>query len=487
MTSTVVEAAAKSPTTTAMSTTKKKSPTRAEPARLASIGPAALVTARWSLLAVGAGLVLAQLGRPGLWGERPLGGTWAPLGVVALWGLFNGAAGRTARRGAPAEQAGRAGRDLIWDVGFLTALLALTGGANNPFTMLYFVPITLATLVSRSWTSLVALASVCGFAALVLVSTFTMEGAGAALHGAHDAHAHHAHHGAGSQYWRHLVGMGVALAVAGSLVTYFVHKIAGVLSAQREELERLRREAREDRYAASLGALSAGAAHELGTPLGTIQLLAGELEWMQEDERREAAALMRRELERCKDILHGMKNPELSARALEAGAPWSVEELSNTFSSWELGSGTKLVVRTEPGVGRWHQPRQVLEQTVRELITNAERAACEDRPLEVEVSVAAAGDELRVSVRDNGRGMDDAELAAACEPFFSTRPDGRGLGLFLARLHLRQLGGALELESTPGRGTVAELRLPRTPPGWFADHFDSNTADSNVTAQGGQA
>src|SRR5690606_12797156 len=138
-------------------------------------------------------------------------------------------------------------------------------------------------------------------------------------------------------------------------------------------------------------------------------------------------------------------------------------------------------------VGRWHQPRQVLEQTVRELITNAERAACEDRPLEVEVSVAAAGDELRVSVRDNGRGMDDAELAAACEPFFSTRPDGRGLGLFLARLHLRQLGGALELESTPGRGTVAELRLPRTPPGWFADHFDSNTADSNVTAQGGQA
>src|SRR5690606_28753510 len=87
VTSTVVEAAAKSPTTTAMSTTKKKSPTRAEPARLASIGPAALVTARWSLLAVGAGLVLAQLGRPGLWGERPLGGTWAPLGVVALWGL----------------------------------------------------------------------------------------------------------------------------------------------------------------------------------------------------------------------------------------------------------------------------------------------------------------------------------------------------------------------------------------------------------------
>ena len=89
--------------------------------------------------------------------------------------------------------------------------------------------------------------------------------------------------------------MGLGLAVTGALMTFFVHRIARALSAQRQELERLRRQAREDRYVASLGALSAGAAHELGTPRGTIALLSGELELMGAEERSDAIAQISRE------------------------------------------------------------------------------------------------------------------------------------------------------------------------------------------------
>jgi two-component system sensor histidine kinase RegB len=450
----------------------------------ARIGPAAWITVRWSLVVVACGLVVAHSVRPGLWGGLALGAPWPQLGVVALWCALNLSASTGTRRSTPADAARRAGRDLLYDVALLTALLALTGGANNPFTMLYFVPITLATLVSRSWTSLVALSSVCGFAVLVAVSTWTMSLSGVAEDVVQDAthHAHHAHHAAQhghaaaqhgdlGHFWRHLVGMGVALAVAGSLVTYFVHKIAGVLTTQRQELERLRRQAREDRYAASLGALSAGAAHELGTPLGTIQLLAGELEWMDEQERRDAAALMRQELERCKDILHGMKSPELSARALEAAGPWRVRELAEEIGAWGLTAGARLeiVCTEEDGDVSCRQPRAVLQQIVRELVTNAQRAAVGDRILHVGVELAASDDELRVRVRDDGCGMNERELASAFEPLFSTRAGGRGLGLFLARLHARQLGGSLGLASQPARGTVAELRLPLTPPVFVVD------------------
>jgi two-component system sensor histidine kinase RegB len=59
--------------------------------------------------------------------------------------------------------------------------------------------------------------------------------------------------------------------------------------------------------------------------------------------------------------------------------------------------------------------------------------------------------------------MDAATLARAGEPFFTTRPPGRGtgLGLFVVRLHAERLGGALRLESTPGRGTTAIVEWPR--------------------------
>lgn len=431
------------------------------------IGPAALVTARWALFAVALGLVGAQLWRPGLWGEQPLGDRWVPLAAVVLWGGVNLHAARRARRGGADARPEEAGVHLLLDVAMLTALLASTGGASNPFTMLYFLPITLATLVSRSWTWIVALAAVCGFAVLVVVSTWTMQPVmdAASGHGHHAGHDQGAH-GAGGHYWRHLVGMGVALAVAGSLVTYFVHGIAGVLAQQRSELERLRREAREDRYVASLGALSAGAAHELGTPLGTIQLLAGELEWMDEEERRDAARLIRSELERCKDILHGMKNPELSARALEQEGSWSLEELCGELRGIEVPPSTRLQVRFEGdgAEGTCEQPRAVIEQTVRELVTNALRARVEGRPMNVEVLVSRRGEELGIDVVDDGRGMDPEELASAMEPFFSKSSEGRGLGLFLAGLHVRQLGGTLSLQSEVGRGTRAELRLPRRPP-----------------------
>jgi signal transduction histidine kinase len=73
-----------------------------------------------------------------------------------------------------------------------------------------------------------------------------------------------------------------------------------------------------------------------------------------------------------------------------------------------------------------------------------------------------AGSYVRVEVADTGCGMDDATLKKAIEPFFSTKPVGKGTGLGLSMVHglAVQLGGALELSSEPGKGTVATLWFP---------------------------
>ncbi|HEY1546422.1 MAG TPA: ATP-binding protein [Kofleriaceae bacterium] len=73
------------------------------------------------------------------------------------------------------------------------------------------------------------------------------------------------------------------------------------------------------------------------------------------------------------------------------------------------------------------------------------------------------GEYVELAVSDTGCGMDEATLARAFEPFFTTKPRDRGTGLGLAMIHtsVRRHGGAIDVESTPGRGTTFRLRLPR--------------------------
>lgn len=75
------------------------------------------------------------------------------------------------------------------------------------------------------------------------------------------------------------------------------------------------------------------------------------------------------------------------------------------------------------------------------------------------------GATLRIEVRDSGRGMPERVRARAVEPFFTTRlREGKGLGLASARARIESLGGSLQLESAPGAGTRATIRLPLSAP-----------------------
>ena len=65
-----------------------------------------------------------------------------------------------------------------------------------------------------------------------------------------------------------------------------------------------------------------------------------------------------------------------------------------------------------------------------------------------------------ITVTDNGCGMDEATLATMFQPFFTTKPSGSGIGLYLTRQILRMHGGDVRLESSPRRGTTVTLLLP---------------------------
>lgn len=413
-----------------------------------------LVGARRVLLGLMALALVVMLSAPHalgrLWGLHPSDATLAGFAVVlATWVVLDAVTQRyvVARRSATVRWAGL---HLLGDVTALTLLLGMTGGATNPFTLLFFVPITLATQVSPGWTWGLAAYAVASFALLFVWVPLPAAPPG------------HEQHFAG-----HLQGMWLAFGVSGLLVTHFVHKIALRLASQREELRALRERAWADRHFASLGTLAAGAAHELGTPLATLTVLVGELPYLRGDELDQARETMKDTLKRCKDIVQHMATPDLRVETLAATPEaWPLEALTDVAPP----PGSELAIALMPSAATQTttQPRAPLLQVLRELLVNgadAARATDGAPPPHLHLTIACEDADLVLRVRDHGVGMSEELRASAFDPFLSTKPEGQGmgLGLYLARAHVRQLGGTLELRSAPGQGTEVTVRVPQHP------------------------
>ncbi len=103
-----------------------------------------------------------------------------------------------------------------------------------------------------------------------------------------------------------------------------------------------------------------------------------------------------------------------------------------------------------------------LEEAVLNLAANALEATPRGGSVCLEVERAGAQRVLRV--RDTGKGMTQAVMEKLGTPFFTTRAEGNGLGVVLARTVITQHGGKLEFTSTPGAGTIATVLLPECLP-----------------------
>jgi two-component system sensor histidine kinase RegB len=261
----------------------------------------------------------------------------------------------------------------------------------------------------------------------------------------------------------HMEGMWFAFAVAAGFITYFVTRVRQSLEQREAELTRAHALASQGEKLASLATLATGAAHELSTPLSTIAVIAKELERELADGAeapRNDARLIRREVERCREILQrmaadsGLHNesdlPGVSVRDLLATAIDGLPQIERVRVSIDSGAAESLL----------HAPALATAQALRGVLKNALQASVDDGHIDVLANLLHG--ECQISVRDFGVGMSDDVLARAGEPFFTTKEpgEGMGLGLFLTRVVIERAGGRIQLESTPGEGTTARLVLP---------------------------
>ncbi len=335
------------------------------------------------------------------------------------------------------------------DVLLLTGLLYFTGGSENPFSSLYVVHIALAAVVLpplQTW-GLVGLALGCLGA--LFFGHRPLPPAGPEALGVHG----------------HLGGTWASFLVASVFIVYFVQRVTGALNRREAELSRARELSARSEKLASLATLSAGAAHELSTPLSTIAVVAKELEHLLVKEKApehavEDARLIREQVQRCRTILSQMAADAGDASG-ERAQPVTIERLlALTVEGLPEPDRVHLHIDDAVTASSGFLPARAVSQALRSLVKNALQAS--SGPVQLRARTADDGLAWRIEVEDRGAGMPRDVLSRAGDPFFTTKQPGAGmgLGLFLARAVLERSGGRLELSSQPGEGTIARVLLP---------------------------
>lgn len=231
---------------------------------------------------------------------------------------------------------------------------------------------------------------------------------------------------------------------------------------RREEFARWRKDVASEALsrARSLEQIGAKVAHELKNPLtGVKALVQLGLRNPAEAASRERLEVVEKEVTRMQEILQDYLS---FSRPLQAVAPRSVDLgslVSDTLvvlSARADEAHIRLYAQGEASVEA--DPRR-LKEALLNLVANAIEATPPGG--EVVVDVRPAGDEIELEVRDTGRGMPADTLRRIGTPFFTTRDEGTGLGVVLARSVIAQHGGTLRYETEPGKGTHVRVTLPR--------------------------
>ncbi len=213
---------------------------------------------------------------------------------------------------------------------------------------------------------------------------------------------------------------------------------------------------------ATLGRMSANIAHEIRNPLasltGAIEVLASQGPTVELRER--LANIVLKESARLNAILRDFleyARPAPLARA-RVNVCETIDEVL-VLLEHRATPGALKVMRELPPTLMWEVDPQQFRQAVWNLCLNAVQAMPDGG--ELRVTARTVDESLVVRIEDSGHGIGGSDVAHVFEPFFSTKPGGSGLGLALVHRILKDHGGEVDVESTPGGGSTFTVRIPR--------------------------
>jgi two-component system sensor histidine kinase RegB len=353
------------------------------------------------------------------------------------------------------------------DVLQLTMLLYYGGGSTNPFVSLYLLPLVIAaaTLPRRHTWGMAALTLACY--SLLMVWYVPLPGG----HAQHEPvamqgmdHSQHqmavpAADTAGSlledAFNTHVLGMWLGFVISAVVVAYFAVEMARAVRSRDAQLTRVREETLRNERIVALGTQAAGAAHELGTPLSTMSVVIGEMRHdCTSPEQKENLTILDEQVKNCKRILDS-----LLSHAQETSSELSLEEfIRNVLDEWQLLRPTVHYRFRVDGIQP--SPRLRADPALRSALLNLLNNAADASADEMDILLRWSEDFIVLQILDHGPGLTSEAAARAGSAFFTTKQEGRGLGLFLANATLERMGGSVRLSNREGGGATTEVVIP---------------------------
>lgn len=318
---------------------------------------------------------------------------------------------------------------LLLDMAGLFGLLYYTGGATNPFATLFIVQVLIAAVsLPALYTCIIAVIAVVCYTSLMF---FNVE------------MPYFLHHHIGDFFSLHVQGMWLSFLMLVGIVVWFIVRMNAALR-QKEHL------LAEAEKMAALGTLATNAAHELGTPLATMAVLAENCE-------EKTAVQLKEQLQRCKAIISRIAELGGVSRAESGEAQSLADFVQELAQSWQiLHPSTLLEVEVKNGEARKILSDSGLQQAIRNVLDNAAHAS----PGWVRLEAGIEAQNIYFMVEDAGLGM-SAELREKIgQAGLTTKPEGFGLGLMLTRNVITRLEGNFRITDRDAQGTRVQMRIP---------------------------
>jgi signal transduction histidine kinase len=345
---------------------------------------------------------------------------------------------------------------MIADLVTITSVIWYSGGLMNPFVGFFIVNVLVAgLLLSPALTVLVSAFAIVCVGWLLNAPPIFLHGQPALLRA--------------SPIW---IGLPIGLVVLISVTTAF---ILVFLSRLRKAQDLLRQRIKMD----ALGRLVAGLAHEIGTPLNSILVIAKELEDEAPDIYKKDLGIIAGQAKRCGEIVSLLlgysrtmvrRHDEVKYTPIEIASwlqetyDWLVDAEAKKFpAQGKKKVNFRMDVSGVPA--SIEVPQLILRQVIENLLKNARDATRNEPQPQIEVTVVFNGaeQEWEFVISDNGPGFSREEADQAFEAFFTTKKQGfgSGLGLYISYYLLDQVGGRIVIDEHGSRGARMRVNLPK--------------------------
>ncbi|MBV9082996.1 MAG: hypothetical protein JOZ62_09990 [Acidobacteriaceae bacterium] len=240
------------------------------------------------------------------------------------------------------------------------------------------------------------------------------------------------------------------------------------LSESNTSLMRAEASLRRSERLAALGQLTAGLAHELRNPLGTIkgsaEILMKEIARQRPEVMSEMAGYIVAEVDRINGLVSSFLDfaRPLQVRPVIAELRPALHEVARHLKELAAARDVQVSIRMQDPQLAFAFDPELLKIAISNLLQNAIQGSAPGK--EVEIRANASDELVRIFVIDQGEGIPRQHLENIFNPFFTTKPNGVGLGLAIVSKIVDEHHGRINVFSEPGVGTTVEVTLPKTQP-----------------------